>query len=91
MASLWGVKEILHGFMDSLQNERELKTYFEKVGKVMTRNLLEDTPQIFSYGFSVATTDSWKQFTPEEFEALTKFERLVASPYEPHQLLGRPG
>jgi hypothetical protein len=42
-----------------------LKSYFEKVGKIFIKNLLEDTPQVYGYGFKVEEVESWKEFTEE--------------------------
>lgn len=53
MSYLWGVRQLLEGYADSLNDITELKPYFTKVGKVFAKNLIADAPQIFTYGFIV--------------------------------------
>lgn len=44
----------IQGFADTLKDiPSDLKPYFTKIGKVFAKNLLKDTPQIFTYGFVI--------------------------------------
>jgi hypothetical protein len=44
---------LVQGFNDTLQGLINLKPYFTKIGKVFVKNLLQDVPQINTYGFIV--------------------------------------
>jgi hypothetical protein len=76
-SKLWGVRQLAEGFVDTLKDTGELKEYFGKVGKVFVKSLLEDAPQIYTYGFRVEEVESWKNFTEEEFWAMTRLEKLI--------------
>lgn len=65
VSKLWGVLQFLQGFAETIDETGSLKTFFSKVGKVFTKNMLTDTPQIFTYGFEVQEIESWKEFTEE--------------------------
>lgn len=54
VSKLWGTLQLLQGFADTLKDMTDLKVFFTKVGKVFTKNLLNDVPQIYSYGFEIA-------------------------------------
>lgn len=53
VSKLWGTLQLLQGFADTLKETEDLRTYFTKVGKVFTKNLLVDVPQIYTYGFEI--------------------------------------
>lgn len=53
VSKLWGIRQLAQGFADTMKDLTELKSYFIKIGKVFVKNLLEDTPQIYTYGFRV--------------------------------------
>jgi hypothetical protein len=36
-----------------MKDMTQLRNYFMKIGKVFIKNLLEDVPQIYTYGFRV--------------------------------------
>jgi hypothetical protein len=92
VSKLWGVRQLVQGFADTMKDMVEdLKVYFGKVGKVFVKNLLGDTPQIYTYGFKVEGVESWKEFTEDEIWAMTHFGRLIENPKEEHQLLQREG
>lgn len=51
---------MIQGFADTLKDMKEVQGYFEKVGKVFAKNLLSDVPEVFTYGFKIEETESWK-------------------------------
>lgn len=60
VSKLWGVLQFLQGYAETLKETGNLKPFFVKVGKVFTKNLLVDVPQIFTYGFEIEEVESWK-------------------------------
>lgn len=87
MSKLWGVLQFLQGFADTLSEMTDLKPYFTKIGKVFTKNLLIDVPQVYAYGFEIQEIESWKEFTDDEYWTLTHFSTPLNIPFEEHQIL----
>lgn len=91
VSKLWGVLQLALGYVDTLEGMTDLKPYFTKVGKIFLKNLLTDTPQIYTYGFKIEQMESWKQLNEQEYFALTNTENIIPREKEPHQLLSRDG
>lgn len=53
VSKLWGVRQLVEGFLDTLKDVGSLRSYFTKIGKVFIKNLLDDTLQVFTYGFKI--------------------------------------
>ena len=92
IAKLWGNMMFAKGYLFSLKLIKEHGDLLDKIGKVFAKKLLEDCPQVYFYGFEVETSDSWREFTEDEFWALSHLKKSInEGEIEGHKIVERKG
>ena len=65
VAKLWGSMMLTKGYLATLSTLTENKEFFIKIGKLFGKKLLEETPQLYFYGFEIESVESWKNITED--------------------------